>query len=284
MVSNFLHDRASIEKYWNEEAVLFSNQDSLSAKLPPAADLISFFTGSYLSGQWAAPLDVTINASNVKPNGGYQQLLSIDINAARSCYLDGFSLCFGDLSLSVDQVADLKAQAAVVFGYPELIAVTGYLSPPGAVGVLHFDRQHNFFIQREGSKRWFVSETAAVKNPHENLIYAGLTQSALDDMKKSGYKVSLPKECGIKVFELNPGDILYIPPGFYHSPETLSEPSLHYTLTIEPMCFWKDFNKDMFSKLLLSEGRFFQDYRFLNDDQKLELTSVCQKIAKSSLE
>jgi ribosomal protein L16 Arg81 hydroxylase len=113
------------------------------------------------------------------------------------------------------------------------------------------------------------------------LVFAGLTQSFVDDMKASGYEISLPRDCGRKMYELNPGDVLYVPPGFYHSPETLGDPSLHYTLTVEPACFWKDFNKDMFSKLLSSNGIFFEDYRFLSNDQKSELTNNCLNLIMS---
>ncbi len=172
-------------------------------------------------------------------------------------------------------MAALKGQAVDIFGYEDLIAVTGYLSPPKAVGVLHFDRQHNFFIQKEGTKRWFISERAAIRNPHENLLYAGLNKDFLDDMKARGYEISLPRDCGKRMYELNPGDVLYVPPGFYHSPETLDVHSLHYTLTIEPACFWKDFNKVIFNKLLSSKGKLFEDYRFLSEKQKSELFKEC---------
>ena len=275
MTLDFLHEYKNIGKYWNKEVVFFPNQNLLSSSLPAARELINCFNGNFVSGQWTEPLNVNINASSVNPDGSHQQLLSIDINDARNCYLNGFSLCFGDMSLSNDHISALKAKAVEIFGYPDLIAVTGYLSPPKAIGVLHYDRQHNFFIQREGTKWWYVSEKSAIKNPHENLIYAGLTQSFVDDMKARGYEISLPRDCGRNMYELNPGDVLYIPPGFYHSPETLDEPSLHYTLTVEPACFWKDFNKDIFTKLLSSNGKFFEDYRFLSEDEKSDLTNDC---------
>lgn len=272
---DFLKTQKKINKYWNNEVVFFQNQNLLSSNLPSAEDLINLFKGNFVSGQWSEPLNVNINASCINQDGSHQQLLSIDINAARNCYLNGFSLCFGDMSSTIDAITNLKAKAVDIFGYSDLIAVTGYLSPPETIGVLHYDRQHNYFIQREGTKRWIVSEKAATENPHENLVYAGLTQSFISDMNSRGYKISLPRDCGKNVFELNPGDILYVPPGFYHSPETLGEPSLHYTLTIEPACFWKDFNKNMFAKLLSSDGKFFKDYRFLNQEQRAELTNDC---------
>jgi len=272
---DFINKNNDLAKYWNNEVVQFPNQPEITTFLPDASDLMKFINGNFKAGTWSSPISVNINASTVLQDGSYQQLLGIDINTARNYYSNGFTLCFGDMTGCIDQLALLKSNAIEIFKHPELIAVTGYLSPEKAIGVLHFDRQHNFFIQREGSKRWTVSERAAVKNPHENLLYPGVTQSFLNQMKTLGYEISIPLNCGRKIYDLNPGDVLYIPPGFYHSPETLSNHSLHYTLTVEPACFWKDFNQKMFLKLLASKGNFFADYRFMTASQKSNLFKEC---------
>ncbi len=272
---DFIKNNGDIANYWNSEVVKFPNQPAILGSLPGASDLIKCLTGNFSDGNWSSPISVNINASTVLQDGSHQQILGVDVNTARNCYSNGFSLCFGDMADSIDHIARLKLKANEIFGHPELIAVTGYLSPEKAIGVLHFDRQHNFFIQREGSKRWTVSERAAVKNPHENFLYPSVTQAFLGDMKNLGYEIAIPRDCGRKTYDLHPGDVLYIPPGFYHSPETLTNHSLHYTLTVEPACFWKDFNKKMFLKLLASEGKFFADYRFMTESQKSELFRAC---------
>ena len=272
---DFIKNNGDIAKYWNSEVVKFPNQPAILGSLPGASDLIKCLTGNFSDGNWSSPISVNINASTVLQDGSHQQILGVDVNTARNCYSNGFSLCFGDMADSIDHIARLKLKANEIFGHPELIAVTGYLSPEKAIGVLHFDRQHNFFIQREGSKRWTVSERAAVKNPHENFLYPSVTQAFLGDMKNLGYEIAIPRDCGRKTYDLHPGDVLYIPPGFYHSPETLTNHSLHYTLTVEPACFWKDFNQIMFRKLLASEGKFFADYRFMTESQKSELFRAC---------
>lgn len=272
---DFIKNHDHIANYWNSDVIKFSNQSSFLSSLPDVSNLMKCFTGSFESGNWISPIGVNINASILLKDGSYQQQLGIDVNTARRYYADGFSLCFGDMADSIGQITLLKSKALEIFGHSDLISVTGYLSPEKAIGVLHFDRQHNFFIQREGSKRWTVSEKAAVKNPHENLLYPSVTQSFLHEMKNLGYEIEIPRDCGRKIYDLNPGDVLYIPPGFYHSPETLSKYSLHYTLTVEPACFWKDFNKKIFLKLLASEGKFFADYRFMTDSQRSQLFQEC---------
>jgi len=277
MASNFFNNLGDIQNYWNRETLIFHNQATLKSSLPSASQLISCLTGDYENGNWSDPLNVNINASKIDLDGSHEQFLSIEIDSARKLYLNGFTLCFGDLSVGIEKISSLKKQAVDFFGYRDLISITSYLSPPKAIGVLHYDRQHNFFIQREGIKRWFVSERAAIANPFENLVYTGIGQDFFDEMKTKNYQISLPRDCGKKIYELHPGDVLYVPPGFYHSPETLNDSSLHYTLTIEPACFWKDFNKDIFSKMLSSDGKFLMDYRFLTAEQKSNLITECMR-------
>ena len=284
METNFLDSKAVISNLWNKESYFFSQQNALSMQLPTISKLISTFSGRYENSIWRPGTYANINASKINLDNSHQQFMSIDLDAAQKLFIDGFSLCFGDLSGIVDDTAPLIKQAIETFDYPNLIAVTAYLSPPKAIGVLHFDRQHNFFIQREGTKRWFVSEKAATQNPYANLVYSGLDQDFFDEMSEKGYHILLPNECGRKVYELNPGDVLYIPPGFYHSPETLDNPSLHYTLTIEPACFWEDFNKLLFSKMLSSTGKFNLDYRFLDRSDRDRLVDDCmQHILKNKV-
>jgi len=277
MVTNFLNDKSFIKNIWNKQSFLFSSQDSLSMQLPSATNLINSFAGKYKDGIWIPAAYANINASRINIDSSHQQFMSIGIDAAQKLYVDGFSLCFGDLSDIINDVDVLKKQAITTFDYESLIAVTAYISPPKAVGVLHYDRQHNFFIQREGTKRWFVSEKAAIENPYANLVYSGLSQDFFNDMDAKGYQILLPNQCGQKIYELKPGNVLYIPPGFYHSPETLDSASLHYTLTIEPACFWEDFNKALFSKMLSSKGKFNLDYRFLSPSDKERLIDDCMQ-------
>ena len=272
---DFLRHGHGIEKFWNNEAMHFPDQKGLISSLPSINDLIISHTGSIISGKWTEPVNSNINASITKKDGSHEQLIAIDLVTARNCYVNGFSLCFGDLSSSILSLQNLKTLATDLFGYPDLIAVTAYLSPPNSTGVLHYDRQHNFFIQKDGCKRWSVSKEPAVNNPYENLVYSGLPQSFLDEMNERGYKIRLPKDCGRTTYVLEPGDVLYVPPGFYHSPETMDQPSLHYTLTIEPACFWKDFNSETFSKLLSSDGSLTLDYRFLSVEDKAKLFQDC---------
>jgi ribosomal protein L16 Arg81 hydroxylase len=277
---SFLSERYLLKEYWNKSVVHFEKEASFVVSLPSAEELIRVFTGGFASGHWSDPSSIKINASRVCESGITQKMLSVGIEEARKAYKEGFSLCFADLSDAIPSLSALKTESLKYFEYENLIAITGYLSPANAVGVLHFDRQHNFFIQTQGTKRWFVSERAAIENPYENLVYTGTPQTFFEDMSGRGYQIRLPRECGKIAYDLSPGDVLYVPPGYYHSPETIGEASLHYTLTVEPACFWKDLNERL-SDLMLSNNRaFLQDYRFMESSEKLKLFEECLKIVK----
>ena len=92
----------------------------------------------------------------------------------------------------------------------------------------------------------------------------------------------MPKDCGKSEYFLKPGDVLYVPPGFYHSPETGEAPSLHYTLTVEPNCIWKDMNKNIFTILLKNCSDLNKDYRFLSREEKESLLLRCRNIIHSA--
>ena len=277
---NFLSDERPIHDYWNEAIVSFTGKNELSSRLPSKEGLLSSVTGHFVENKWNAGLSVNINASKVIDANNNQQLLSVELSHCAELFMNGFSLCFGDMSEKIEPLIDLKEEAAKIFGQPELIFITAYLSPPKAIGPLHYDRQHNFFIQREGAKKWSVSSTAAVENPFENLVYSNLDQGFFENMRAAGYVIRTPKECGRNEIILNEGDILYIPPGFYHSPETLENPSLHYTLTIEPANFWNDNNKHLFSLMLGATDLFNRDYRFMSAHEKRLLFDQCNILTK----
>ena len=83
--------------------------------------------------------------------------------------------------------------------------------PGGGVGP-HFDQYDVFIIQGTGRRRWRVGEKAKLKQhcPHPDLLQVEPFDAIIDE-------------------EMEPGDILYIPPGFPHEGYSL-ENSLNYSV------------------------------------------------------
>lgn len=83
--------------------------------------------------------------------------------------------------------------------------------PGGGVGP-HFDQYDVFIIQGTGRRRWRVGEKTEMKQhcPHPDLLQADPFEAIIDE-------------------EMEPGDILYIPPGFPHEGYAL-ENALNYSV------------------------------------------------------
>lgn len=86
-----------------------------------------------------------------------------------------------------------------------------YSVPGGGVGP-HLDQYDVFIIQGTGRRRWRVGEKIPMKqhSPHPDLLQVAPFEAIIDE-------------------ELEPGDIIYIPPGFPHEGYSL-ESSLNYSV------------------------------------------------------
>jgi len=97
-----------------------------------------------------------------------------------------------------------------------------YLTPANSFAVrLHNDDQDVFLMQVWGKKHWIIRQSAPKDLPY--------TEEML------GKDEPVPPEFisdPIMEFDMEPGDLLYIPRGFLHEATTTSEPSLHVTITM----------------------------------------------------
>ncbi|WP_108649378.1 ribosomal protein uL16 3-hydroxylase [Dongshaea marina] len=89
--------------------------------------------------------------------------------------------------------------------------MVSFSAPFGGVGP-HTDQYDVFIVQGSGKRHWRVGERKALREhcPHPDLLQVEAFDAILD-------------------VELEPGDILYIPPGFPHEGYAL-EPSLNYSI------------------------------------------------------
>ena len=274
---DFLGAKPEIAGYWNNRVVAFKGQRQILDHLPCSDEIVRQLSEKIENGVWEAPIEIPVNVSKLESDGSHIQEVGVSFDRAKSRYGGGFSICFGDLSESFAQLKRLKEAAGHIFGEPSLISITGYLSPQGSTGVLHFDRQHNFFLQKEGRKRWLVGSTAAIKNPVENFVYNNVPLDLFERYESMGYKIKLPKDCGREEFVLAPGDALYVPPGFFHSPQTLDTHSFHYTLTLEPNCFWNSVLSKSQRLVMRNHENFYADWRFLQEAEKDDLLIKCRE-------
>ncbi|GLH01054.1 lysine-specific demethylase 8-like [Gryllus bimaculatus] len=129
-----------------------------------------------------------------------------------------------------DQVPELRADICI----PEYCClsdkqdesldpdINAWFGPAGTVSPLHFDPKHNLLTQVVGAKRvlLYAPEVSAALYPHEEPL---LSNTAQVDPENPDY-TSFPDFQKAQAWEctLKPGDMLYIPPRWWHHVRSLS--------------------------------------------------------------
>ncbi|MGW3294503.1 JmjC domain-containing protein [Streptomyces xiamenensis] len=136
-------------------------------------------------------------------------------------------------TLSLRRLERLKPSLAVL--HRELVEETGYAvhinaycTPAGAQGLkYHYDPYLTLIVQLSGSKAWPIHRPF-VANPvrgHLSFHQVGFTAQQRHYLEHAA-----PEE----TYTLRPGDVLWLPRGYVHSPYTVGEePSLHLTIAFK---------------------------------------------------
>ena len=103
----------------------------------------------------------------------------------------------------------------------EEVRINAWFGPPGTVSPLHYDPPHNLLCQVIGRKyiRLYNPSFTSCLYPHEDKL---LHNTSRIDIEKPDY-ISFPKFKEAKFIEtiLSPGQMLYIPPGWWHFVKSL---------------------------------------------------------------
>ena len=147
----------------------------------------------------------------------------LDLDQLRKFYADGYTIVVNGLERFWGPVAELVQSLQSRLSYR--VQANLYLTPRGYQGLRpHYDSHSVIVTQLDGVKTW--------------RLYEETVRLPLDEMKlpSAFERDSLPEP---RVFDLAPGDVIYIPRGWVHEAETAKESSLHLTLGIHPPV-WRD--------------------------------------------
>ncbi|MFD9815153.1 JmjC domain-containing protein [Streptomyces sp. NPDC059080] len=146
--------------------------------------------------------------------------------AVRKHLDDGGSISLRELERLKPSIARLHHDLHAETGYR--VHVNAYLTPGGAQGLkYHYDPYVTLIVQLHGKKTW-PAHRPFVENPvqeYQSFHIVGFTA------EQKRYLANTPP---VKEFVLEPGDVLWLPRGWPHSPYTVSEePSLHLTVAFK---------------------------------------------------
>ena len=105
-----------------------------------------------------------------------------------------------------------------------------YATPKGKGTAPHFDQNVNFVLQIRGTKKWWLAPNRNVKNP----LSRHTMNLPLDPELQTYAQTPLPTRMpsGIRPIVLEPGSLLFVPRGTWHSTEAESDAlSLNFTYT-----------------------------------------------------
>ena len=126
-----------------------------------------------------------------------------------------------------------------------------YATPDARGNAAHFDQNVNFVIQLVGIKKWRVAPNVSVENPTQRHVVGQAVDPELAAYLDQPLPSSMPE--GGREYTLEPGSLLFVPRGYWHSTEAKGEAlALNFTFS-QPS--WADlFTMALASRLTLSPG------------------------------
>ena len=140
----------------------------------------------------------------------------VTASAASAAYDAGVTLYLHQLD--VPALTQWQRRLARELGHSqEDVTCSVFAAKQGAGTRCHFDSLENFTVQLQGTKTWHVSPNRHVKSPLENWVTGTEVPGELRRYCESPLPADMPKRR--TTLELRPGDILYVPRGYWHSTE-----------------------------------------------------------------
>lgn len=124
-----------------------------------------------------------------------------------------------------------------------------YATPDGKGTAPHFDQNINFVLQIKGTKIWKLAPNEQLQNPLTRHTMGSKPDPEMANYLNEDFPKIMPNSA--EIIELNPGSMLFVPRGYWHSTEAQGEAlALNFTFTAPT---WIDlFTMALRSRLALS--------------------------------
>ena len=163
-----------------------------------------------------------------RAEGDQQQQFRIVPEKVSELFGSGFTVC-ADVSSDPrlePLLRGIKSRLSLLGG-PSFARV--YASPAGEGFALHTDPHHVFVVQLAGKKRWRYSRQPVVESPldgmriHESTVIFTGGRDGEPVRDDAGKLVPVPNTVEFEETILEPGDRLYLPPGFWHRADAIGD-------------------------------------------------------------
>ena len=151
-----------------------------------------------------------LRVSYTRPDDTFEEIGFIGGREAVEHFERGATICATALEYVEPAVREFRNILAEQWPSPDPLIVNCYYSPDGQGFGTHFDPQSVWVMQIEGRKRWHYSTDRAMPFPNDG-------KTAME-LRPKGSPLLASAESMASV-ELQPGDVLYLPPGTWHRAE-----------------------------------------------------------------
>jgi ribosomal protein L16 Arg81 hydroxylase len=177
--------------------------------------------------------DREITADDYTLRGG-----SLDVAKVYQLFVEGSTIALAFLDTVVPSLASFCRSLETEFSFP--LQANAYLTPANARGArYHYDTHDVFVLQVANSKRWTIYGTPIESPLREQEFDRSIHERGAPSMK----------------FELDPGDLAYIPRGVVHDASSGEQYSLHITTGILSYT-WADLLREFAADASLSDPVF----------------------------
>jgi 50S ribosomal protein L16 3-hydroxylase len=214
--------------------------------LSPFRDLPSLKSRKALLASWQGHVQVHLPDIS-------DEASSIDATPsdAEKLFKNQMSLLFNNVEKQIPELKAWIEKLCADLGMPSMTYGRSivYATPDGKGTAWHFDQNINFVLQLHGTKKWKLAYNRFVENPTVRHTL-GLPM----EPELQSYAQTMPttmKDEKIVEVVLNPGSILFVPRGCWHSTEAEGE-ALALNFTFSQPCWADLLTAALRSRLMLS--------------------------------
>lgn len=208
-----------LSEYWNRRPL----------HIPGRADKFSGLLDHKTFVRSAARADALQAYLANEDRTGHAAIVGIEPYQIKAMYNGAFTICAKGIEKGSASLASLGQQIKAELHYTGDVDFRAYLSGHGSGAPLHFDARHATTLQIEGNKTWRYSASPGVSFPPRNAVveegsirYADA--DALPRVRDLALEPAIsppPPDSELMEVTLRPGDLLYLPPGTWHSAQAV---------------------------------------------------------------
>jgi hypothetical protein len=156
--------------------------------------------------------NITASFTSGEASGNSRPMITANHDQVSDLLNAGATICVTNIHMADPCLARWAQALRAQLNFSGTVGVNCYVSPDGSGLPVHYDKRVATTLQIAGKKRWRFSKQAAKEWPDHNALYS---QGRIEPAEIDGGK--LPAEMEFREVELNPGDLLCLPAGAWHS-------------------------------------------------------------------